>query len=442
MNKNVFFLFILFSFLFLTCKEEDTIVGADLQPDSEKYQLQFTDTISIKAYSTIDSIISNQMSLNLLGFVSDPIFGKSQANIYSQFRLSVTSLEFGQEAVLDSIVLTLSYEGFFGDTLKPFIIRVYELDEDIENEKTYYNTSTLAYKATNLTAAPNYYCYPTPKAINAADTISKMPVLRIALQNKFGMEKFIEKSNAEELENNDNFLKYFKGLYIVAEGVSDDGSMIYVNMLNPLSCLTLYYHNKEKNALKHSFVVNEKAMRFTHVNHFDYAEANESLKKQIINKDYSETAEQLFLQASGGVKTLIEFPYIQKMFKDKKVAINKAELVITRYGNDYTFFYQPPSLDLYYKKDLTATTAYYLPDYALGTSYFGGNYDATQKEYRFRITQYIQNLIMNDNEKAYPLHLVVKGAATKANRLILFGNNPTTNKNRLRLEITYAFINN
>ena len=49
---------------------------------------------------------------------------------------------------------------------------------------------------------------------------------------------------------------------------------------------------------------------------------------------------------------------------------------------------------------------------------------------------------MNDTLKAYPLHLVVKGAATKANRLIFYGTNPATYENRLRLEITYVYIDN
>jgi hypothetical protein len=41
----------------------------------------------------------------------------------------------------------------------------------------------------------------------------------------------------------------------------------------------------------------------------------------------------------------------------------------------------------------------------------------------------------------YPLHLVVKGAAVKANRMVFYGTNPNDIKNRLRLEITYSLIN-
>ncbi|HOS16501.1 MAG TPA: hypothetical protein PKX15_05790, partial [Bacteroidales bacterium] len=50
------------------------------------------------------------------------------------------------------------------------------------------------------------------------------------------------------------------------------------------------------------------------------------------------------------------------------------------------------------------------------------------------------NTIMGKSEN-YPLHLVVKGAAIRANRLVFYGRNPNDIKNRLRLEITYSLIN-
>jgi len=443
MNSKKIVLVCLSMFVFFGCKEEDNIVGLDVQPDSDKLSLLFNDTTSIYAYSVLeDSIPTDETSLSVLGFVSDPIFGKTQAGIYSQFRLAVTALDFGDSAVLDSIVLSLAYDGYFGDTLKPFIVKVYELDESIDIKKTYYNTSSLNYYPTNLTETTNFYVYPKPKSINPIDSTQKKPVIRIPLSKSYGNEKFIAKSGTSVLANNDNFLAYFKGLYIHAEGVSNNGSMVYVDMLNAWSCLTLYYHNKEKKGLKHSFVIKDAAARFASINHFNYADAHASLKKQILNKDYSEVKEKLYVQASGGVKTLLHFPHLRAMFDSaQKVVINKAELVITRSDDDYSVFFQPPALDMYYKKDSAASTSYYLPDFLLGSDYFGGTYNANKKEYRFRITQYVQNIVMGEAQN-YPLHLVVKGAATKANRMVFYGINPTNyNDRRLRLEITYSIIN-
>lgn len=441
MNIKTILLLCLTVGFFVSCKKEENIVGKNIVPESENIELQYTDTLTLSAFSTKDdSIITDEMSLNLLGFVSDPIFGHTQASIYSQFRLTENALNFGENADLDSIVLTLSYKGFFGDTLNPFEIRVYELDESLDIEKTYYSTSTLSYQSENLIGTTPFQCYLKPNTVHKNDSVQTNPTIRIPLKKSFGKTKFMDKSGSDELSNNDKFLAYFKGLFIQAQAINNNGSIVYVDMLDAISSLTIYYHNDQKTNLKHSFVVNKSAERFSTVNHFDYAHANTSLKKQIIEKDYSEAEENLFVQASGGIKALIHFPYLQNMFKGKKVMIYKAELVVTRYEGDYSVFFQPPALDLYYKKDSTASTSYYLTDYLMGPEYFGGIYHKQTNEYRFRITQYIQKLLLEGTAN-YPLHLVVKGAATKANRMMLYGVNPKNNKNRLRLELTYSFIN-
>lgn len=438
--KKILLLCLMVSF-FTSCKKEENIVGKNIIPEGEDIELQYTDTLTLSAFSTKDdSIITDEMSLNLLGFVSDPMFGYTQADIYSQFRLTENALDFGENADLDSIILTLSYKGFFGDTLHPFEIKVYELDESLDIEKNYYSTSTLSYQPDNLTEATSYQCYPKPNTINKNDSSQTSPIIRIPLKKSFGKAKFMDKSGDDELSNNDKFLAYFKGLLIQAQAISNNGSMVYVDMLDAISSLTIYYHNDQKTNLKHSFIANKSAERFSAINHFDYTNANTAIKKQIIEKDYSEAEENLFVQASGGVKTLIHFPYLQSMFKGKKVMIYKAELVVTRHEGDYSVFFQPPALDLYYKKDSTVSTSYYLPDYLMGPEHFGGIYNKKTNEYRFRITQYVQKLLLEETAN-HPLHLVVKGAATKANRMMLYGVNPKNNKNRLRLELTYSFIN-
>jgi hypothetical protein len=442
-RKSIIFVsaIIFLALFFTSCKEEENIVGLDLQSENDKLNLVVWDTASVYAYSQKETEMpTSKTTLSLLGYVNDPIFGISESGIYSQFRLSVNNLNFGAGAEIDSLVLTLSYEGFFGDTLLPFLIKIYELSDPLKSNETYYHTSHINHNSLNLTETANFYCYPTPKTLHPTDTMQTKPVIRIPLQKDFGKTKFIDKSGSTELADNANFLNYFKGLFIAAQGVNGKGSMIYVNMLNANTSLTLYYHNNEKKGLKHSFIVKDSSVYFHSINHFNYDNAESSLKKQIIDLDYSETDQQLYVQASAGVKTIIHFPYIKEAFKDKKVAIHKAELIITRSDDDYSVFYQPPALDLYYKKDTSSTTAYLLPDYLLGATHFGGEYNATEKEYRFRITRYIQNIIMDKSEN-YPLHLVVKGAATKANRLVLYGTNPDFRNKRLRLEITYSLIN-
>ena len=147
--------------------------------------------------------------------------------------------------------------------------------------------------------------------------------------------------------------------------------------------------------------------------------------------------DKLYLQPTGGVKMKIGFPTIKNTFKDKNLVINRAELVITNISEDETFFFMPALLAIQGVK--SNGTIAYIPDdaYFTSTDYFGGTYSTSKKEYRIRITNYIQDLILRDQYKDY-IYLVVSGAGIRGNRLIMGGLNPDDENTRLRLEISYT----
>ena len=151
-------------------------------------------------------------------------------------------------------------------------------------------------------------------------------------------------------------------------------------------------------------------------------------------------AQTLFLQATGGVKTHITFPHLQDAFKhlNNRVVINKAELVISDISPNEQYLTHPAALTL---QGINATTGKisYLPDdeYYTGTSYFGGTYNDEKHEYRFRVTEYVQRLILGNTDLSNSLYLVVKGSGVRANRLIMGGTGRPDDK-RLRLELSYT----
>ncbi|MEG1556291.1 MAG: hypothetical protein RR356_06155 [Bacteroidales bacterium] len=64
--------------------------------------------------------------------------------------------------------------------------------------------------------------------------------------------------------------------------------------------------------------------------------------------------------------------------------------------------------------------------------------DSKTIEYRFRITSYIQQLILNKLPNN-GIYLVIKGSGVKGNRLIFGGTNASINgTKRLRLELSYT----
>jgi len=390
----------------------------------------FTDTTTLIAHSVLeDTLNTTNLIFNFLGYMKDPVFGTTSAGIYTQFVPSGSSISFGESPILDSIVLTLRYTGgFYGDTTHPFTIKVYELDEAMDAKKTYYQNSSLNNKGINLTYNSNFQLYPTPNTRVKLDTITA-PHVRIRLDNELG-ERFLK--NASQMATADAFKNFFKGLYICAEASrKNNGSLVNFTLTNALSGIQLYYRN-DTIPKRQAFTINNvDVTRFSSYVH-DYEYGKEDFKDQVLRESIVLGKKILYVQAMGGVKTKITFPHIKLL--NNNIVVHKAELVITNIGDDLHLYLPPARLGLYGMTP--AGVRVFLPDDDNAT-YFGGSYDATKKEYRFRITKYIQDVIRWNNFEP-SIYLVAAGAAANANRLILNGTNPVEVDTRLRLDVYYT----
>ena len=390
-----------------------------------------TDTVTLIAYSVEDDTLNTTgLVFNFLGTLKDNVFGTTTASIYTQLAPYGNNVSFGDSPKLDSVVLTLRYTGgFYGDTLNPFTIKVYELKEDISTTTTYYQHHSIEHFDNNLTYS-DFHLYPKPKTKIKVDTLTDAHI-RIRLKDELG-ERFIR--DAKDLATDETFLKYFKGLYISAEPFRNDGSLVNFSLTASLSGIQIYYHEKDNDKPKQfSLNIKRTSIRFNSYKH-NYETGSADFVSQVVEKDTLKGKQVLYLQSMGGIKTKITFPYL-KTFKERKVVINKAELVITNIGESLDLYPMPAKLGIQ-AVDLSGKLVT-IPDVLTGNSnYFGGSYDEKTKEYRFRITRYIQDVIQKNKYQPY-IYLVPEGAAAYANRLILKGTD-TKEPSRLRLEIYYT----
>ena len=424
------------SILLFACKEDIGSLGLNVQPEDELIHTIFFDSTTITAYSAKeDTVRTSGQPLNLLGDMRDPIFGRTQAVLCTQLRLSKPQVNFGGNPQADSLILTLAYGGHYGDTMQSLRIRVYELDEDLNANTAYYGQSTATHKSELLGEVQIQ-----PKPNTSSDT-TKNAFFSIPLSTIFAGDKFISKSNLNELNTNEAFTNYFKGLYIEAEAVSTNGCMLSINLLSSHSSMRLYYSNDENPNQSYPFNLEDSCVRFSHINHFDYAGVDATLSAQL-NGDYATTTEVLYGQSSGGIKTVIQFPHLKEMFAGKQVVIHKAELVIThKVDNSSPHYVAPTTLFLSYDQSETGKDLL-LFDAIFGTTYFGGTYDEKTQQYAFRITQYIQELIDPKKETAnYKLNLQVAPAATRLSRSQFYGTNCADKEKRMMLKINYTIIN-
>ncbi len=415
------------------CTEPEEI-GMDVQPQSDLLNILYTDTASITACTVKeDSVITDEVLYNLLGNYDDPVFGKVSASFYTQVRLSQNDINFGDNAVCDSIVLTLLYKGYYGDSSSSFIFKVHELLNDIYLDSIYHSKRNMQYSSVNLAQNISYIH-------NLKDSVTingkKMPPhLRIKLDNNFGNQ--LINAGASNLENNTAFTKYLKGLYVTSVYNNGTGGIAYFDLVSSLSQLCLYYHNYNQDSLVFNFVIDQYCARFNTFNHYNFQDAIIPLKQQISGNTATSDS-ILFIQSMGGTRVKVKFPYINDFIKQNHIIINDAVLVMPVDNYDLSAKEFPPPSKILAIRETENGVISFLPDYYEGESFYGGSYDNTKKEYRLRVTKYLQGLLNGTYSEDKCIYVMVSGSSIRANRAVLKGNKRVGNK--MRLIITYTKI--
>lgn len=420
------------------CKDENNNLGLDIQPPYDKLAVKYTDTTTVIAYSqVVDSVRTDETSVNLLGSIADPVFGLSTASIYTQFRLGVSSHDFGDSPVLDSLILSLDYSKIYGDTLAPMTVKVYEVAEQFQLDSQYYSFQSVAVKETLLglkTFVPDL----RTDVIIGTDTLD--PHLRINLGNlTTELAEKLFNAPADSMADNSSFLNYFYGLYITAENAASGGSIIYFNLLSDISQMTLYYHNDASDSISYSYVINTNCARFGHFDH-DYSQASTEFKSQVIDKDTMLGNSTCYVQSLAGVKTFLRFPHIRNYYEDKKIAVNEAMIFLSCRETEPELAVAN-LLVMVQKNEEGGYDA--LEDQLNGTDYFGGVYDEEKNGYWFRITGTLQDLMRSEGTD-YGLEIYVSGGSVNGERVILHGPDPLEPANedsRMKLVITYTALN-
>jgi len=429
----------LFIFFLTSCNKNEEL-GINVQPSEDMLGVDFV-TIPVYAHSVYeDSIRSDETSYNLIGSFVDPVFGQTVAGVYTQFKLTTTSVNFGAGAVCDSVFLSLAYKGIYGDSSAAMTLNVYEIADNFNIDNTYYSNDKLGVYKTDycgVSLVPNF----TDSVM--VGSVKFPPHVRVKLKNSLG-QKFINASGTSDLADNTSFLKFFKGLYITAKPVSSGGSIIYFNLLSSITRLTLYYHVPSDTSSKaYNFIIDDESARFNVFDHKKFINANSFLKQQLAGDSLLGDS-AVFIQSMAGTKIKLWIDYneirsLKHLLKDTvngRISINKAELVM-KVDENLVGEYAPPEKLILSKINSNGTLSF-LADYAYGDAYYGGSYSSDTHEYRFNVAKHIQDALLAEDFVDYGLYVVVSGSAVKSNRAVIKGSG--TSQDKIRLEITYTKI--
>jgi len=378
----------------------------------------------------------------VLGSMNDPVFGTSNAEIFTQIRLE-SSVDFTNtdggsldSLVVDSAILYLVLDSYYGK-LDAQDFEVYQMSESMDIDSNYYNTTSFSIQPTNLVQSgegnikPNYdeYGY-----VNGE--LKDNHILRLPLSITSFVDPIMNESGSGTLDGNDGsgeFVEWFKGLCIrsTSSFSSGQGGMLYTDLLDEHSKITIYYRDtsdavSEHDKLDFDFNINSNCSRFIHST-FDYT--GTLIDQQL--QDSTLGLDQFYSQALGGVRSKVHFPNLMDYYDSSNVIVNKAELIIPiEYfiSDNYT----PPSQIYLIRTDEDGTDSF-LPDFSDGG---GGGIDYETLTYTFVVTRYVNGIFAGDYENT-PLTILQSGGGIYSDRLVMNGMN-SSKKDKIRLKLTFT----
>jgi hypothetical protein len=412
----------LISLSFASCTNSDEI-GLNLTPPGDRFHYVVDSTTVITA-STLrqDSVTTEKRTSSLIGCMNDPIFGKSTASLLTQLRPTSNEVDFGKTPEIDSAVVLLKYQSYYGDTTGLQSMRIYELKSDLYFDSTYYSNQRMTDFYDPAAPVGEFSYHPTP----GLDSVL------IRLSDDFGNK--IIRTDTANLSTPATWLAFFKGLYFEAQPVDQGGSIVYYNLTGGGSRLLLYYHNEVSDSLQYEVAINTNC---SWVNLFQHSYSGTPIENLI--NDSLTTHQEVYLQSMAGLRSKLTLQLPQTILDkiNTGITINKAELIVTIADDPTVSLFPKPSSIRVFKAGANDKNEF-IDDLLLGETYYGGGLNTKTSSYHFNVGRHIQNLVHPDPDIRLAnngLFLVLTDERISANRLIL--KNGTVNGG-MKLVITYT----
>lgn len=429
-------LFLLFFIFFSACtKIVTTDIGSGLIPpvDSVDTKEIYLDIVSKNMADTITRVGTSDD--HVLGYVDDPLFGKTTTSISVQLKPSTFPFYFpvGKDSLfIDSAVLVLSYKGVWGDSLKPLLLRVFEIPANgVSNVElspdSVYKTNRIIPKGQELTENKTAkYVYPT--TLN--DSVKPDPIfeqasnqLRITLDKSYGNKLLHNYDTTNAYKTDSLFDSLFKGYQIIPEQTTAN-SLLRINLLDTNTKLAIYFKYTSRDSGKADTSVRYfRCNPYTcgSTNYIQHNRTGKDIEKYLPPiTDGKPDDSLIFIDANPGIYARLQIPALDTGELVNKI-IHRAEILMEQvpdlvYNSDT--YLTPPNLFITpFSKDSSRRFA--LPnDIQLSQGYVAnqsafGCYPSQKKDsatdrqistYSFDISRYVQGIVTR-HEKSYPLIL-------------------------------------
>lgn len=426
-------------------KLPDSNLGGNMS-DDEYLTAHYQDTaFDIVVYSLRDTaLIVQNANRMLLGSTRDDVFGATAYHIYSQLRYDGTNDEdFGfvsGEQAIDSVVLVLPY-GYSYPTentdlaRRPIRLSVHALTEnliDSDNADSVYNVSSeVAYNPSPFGSAVELRPRPYDTITDTVDNYSYIPSLRVRLDPVLG-ETLLSQPKEAYGSSDADFARHFPGLCLRSQPVTSASESAVMSFLFSASSLgdevahILVFYGEVEPEVPRYCVFKFGPVRFTKTE-TDYSVSGDpDLVAQLVDGDSTAGRRAVYIASSGGAYISCCLPNIRELFKDRRIIINRAHLVLHAAQNANGSGVEipatlqiPNSLDDVYNP--------------------GGAWNAKEKAYRLILTRYLQHLFYGEAEPE-PFYIYASTAERYGTPVAVKLNGPEAGTSPLKLELIYTEV--
>ncbi len=441
----------LFLIGFAACERDFKDIGIALV-DNNKFDTNKLASSIITYNKPMDSVRVDSLPEYVLGVNLNTTFGKTTASIAAQLALPITSVDFGSNPTIDSVILELPYfstktgtkkvkktnstdsiivpvfrlDSIYGNQSQSFTLTVSELGTFLNSldplnpskRKTYYSNKTYNVLSPSLytgTFTPNTndtVAYIKHKdldgSIFAIDTIKRsgsIPSIKLPLNENFFLSNFVNNSKSSIFTSFDEFSHFFRGLYINASG--SDGSLITMPLAN--GSVNIFYSNDVSTTdasnvttikrTKQTMIFPLSGIKTNKYEH-NYNLATSSIQSKLLSPDVLTGEDKLFVQGASG--SLI----VLKLFENDDIALLRSKNWLINEANIKLYIDKTlsgtniPSRLYIYNYDENAIVSDLITEGATildGTLHYDSN--GAPEYYKFRITNYISTILKSINPK-------------------------------------------
>ena len=307
--------------IFFSCNKEKETVGLQLNPQNNSVGTFYTDTFSFKTAAVLknDAIKTSTQDYAYVGAYHDAMFGDVYAEAYNQILLKYENIN-TSAGVVDSVVMNLVFDYYYGDTTNLQTVNVSNLASAIPSTDLFSISPALASGAIVDTDASFYLRPLTSKTV------------KVMLNNSWGEDILHNKNGAGGVggtgTSNADFKINFPGIAIKPKEISGSGlgAIFRVKLLDNSSTIKIYYKIDAVVQAPFELILTSSGTHFSKI--IGGASTHPVLSNLVTSGDQTEASGEIFLQSGLGIRTKIEFPYLSN-FKDAlgNVAINRAELI-------------------------------------------------------------------------------------------------------------------